>query len=419
MKTTTRIGVVLALVAGLLAITAAAASATHGRLTGTGSCPTAASTWSAVLTFDALDVPRDVYGEVKAITTSAGTLDVAPGKGVKAGAQVILNAWPSHAQNWPGVLTRKGTWTDRFSVVGIPASVKSIRVMAQYDYTNGHSDDPVVVVPQPSKCEPPFVPDTRTEKRPTEVVDCVADNVITILEERTSTETAPGVWGPWSPWVVIETGQRPTTDAECPAPPVTPPTTPPAPPSCDELCPVPTQTVNGGGLGEDLVCDGLYEGTYRNVYIPKGATCILKDAYVNGSVNGAGGRNAYVLDTTVVRHVRLVGFTGDVVLGNKVGCRYDPRIGGNLTVKNSHNVLACQLTVCGSGKFKGNDGRITVRDSAFGRNLFINGNRRFVSDHGKAAKRPQPIQLRDVSVDGRLDTSGNAPRRVIKKRVSA
>lgn len=198
---------------------------------------------------------------------------------------------------------------------------------------------------------------------------------------------------------------------ECPnVPGNQPPGTDCNPPDCDKTCPVKTK-----GHGKNITCDGVRSGTYNNVRINRGDTCILLDSYVNGDVTGKGGRSAYLLDTTVVGDVSLHGFTGDIRIGNKSRCRYDPRIGGNLSIIDSHNVLVCQTTVCKAMRIKHNDGKIAVRDSAT-RRLIVRGNTRFDSDGPSNHAREHVIRLFNIKAD-HVSIGANAPRPVKRHNV--
>lgn len=141
---------------GIVAL-AERADATDGNVTGQSYCIDATH-WGVTWTWHATNVPGDVEGDVKAITTSAGTLDKNPGAGVMAGGQVILSAWTSHAGNWPGVPVHHGNYTEAFSTVGIPTSTGSVTTMVQYDYDNGHSGDPTGEVGRPDDCTPTETP---------------------------------------------------------------------------------------------------------------------------------------------------------------------------------------------------------------------------------------------------------------------
>lgn len=64
----------------------------------------------------------------------------------------------------------------------------------------------------------PFEPDTQRETRTVTDVDCDAARVYVRQQERTRTETAEDVFGPWSEWATYETMWRDATAEECPIP---------------------------------------------------------------------------------------------------------------------------------------------------------------------------------------------------------
>jgi hypothetical protein len=241
------LGVILA--SGALFAMAPPASATDGNIK--ADTPTCVDgVWGVVLQWNSTNVPSNVWAEVKAISTTAGTLSVSPGHGVMSGNQVILAAFPEHVNNWPGVKTHKGNWSDKFSVTGIPASVSSITVMVQYDYSNSHSDDPTKTINKPDNCNtppPPYdeckdlpgnqpkdsqcSPLSKSRERTTEgTPDCKAGTVPVNHQSQSVTQTySNGVWTyPEWPitWNTDSTSTRPTTAEECP-----PVVVPPPPPT--------------------------------------------------------------------------------------------------------------------------------------------------------------------------------------------
>lgn len=240
MKIIGRVMALCLMVGVLLGVTTVAANATDGNITGVASCPTG-QVWSVELTWNSTNVPSNVYAEIKAISTTAGTLSKEPGQGVMSGNQVILAAFPSHVNNWPGVKTHKGNWSDKFSVVNIPKSVNSITVMVQYDYSNGHSDDPTKTIYRPNNCTPPvdacpqldgdqptgFQCGPHLKNRPRDIEgqpDCVT-HMVTVFHQSQQVieEFVNGAWvyPDWPvAWTTDSTSQRPTTAQECPPTPV-------------------------------------------------------------------------------------------------------------------------------------------------------------------------------------------------------
>jgi hypothetical protein len=87
--------------------------------------------------------------------------------------------------------------------------------------------------------------------------------------------------------------------------------------------------VPSGLLADDTICTGLLTGSHDNVIVPQGATCDLRDAYLNGNVkvnrNGAitiSGRtyiNGNVQSEEGGRYVRIA---GSVTVGGNVQMKY-------------------------------------------------------------------------------------------------
>lgn len=236
---------VIAVALTILGVTATRADATTGKVEGVAYCADG-DTWGVVWTFTAYDVPGSVESDVKAMTTSAGTLAAAPGAGVMAGAQVMLNAWSTHAINWPGVPTRKGGWTEQFSTVGVPGSVGSVTTMTQYDYSNGHSGDPVGEVPKPENCEPPEeTPEPTPTPTATPSPTCTPDPADDLCSTPMPTATPTPTPDP-SPTCEI----APAADVcATPTPPVTPPTTTPTPPESTNPTTTPPTTTPPPSIG--------------------------------------------------------------------------------------------------------------------------------------------------------------------------
>lgn len=144
----------------------------------------------------------------------------------------------------------------------------------------------------------------------------------------------------------------------------------------------------------NLTCSGTVTGgTYHHVKVPKGESCKLVDATVTGNLRARGAVDVKVLDTPVKHNLMIVGATGDVKVGNRVGCRYDPVVGNNVVVRNSHNVLLCQLSLGNNLTVRGNDGKITVRENVVDNNLRVNRNDKYVADGPSKHRRPGAIRV--------------------------
>jgi hypothetical protein len=184
----------------------------------------------------------------------------------------------------------------------------------------------------------------------------------------------------------------------------------PPPPPCDDVCHLPVFPHSQG----NVVCNGaLVGGTYRNVTVKRGDTCVLADVKVNGSVHANGARNLLVHDATIRGNVVARHVSGDVYLGSKQSCKYDPVVGGSVVVKHSHNVLICDMTVCKKVVLKHNDGKITVRSST-ARKIVVKYNRQFVRDRGDSTHRGLST-IRLIHVHGRVVAKHNAPRQVLRR----
>ncbi len=185
---------------------------------------------------------------------------------------------------------------------------------------------------------------------------------------------------------------------------------PPPPPPCDQKCPV----SQNGEDAADLDCRGVQRGgTFQTVRVTRGHSCVLVDAYVNGSIHAHGAHDVKVLDTTVVGGVYVSGATGTVKVGPARGCRYDPVVGTSIRVRNSHHVLICRVTVCKNISVIGNDGRITVQSSTAGI-IRVNRNPKYRGGH-TAHHNPGAIRLLRNRAD-RIITRHNDPSRRIIRR---
>lgn len=160
-------------------------------------------------------------------------------------------------------------------------------------------------------------------------------------------------------------------------------------------------------------CDGTYSGTYRNVTVQEGGSCVLAaGATVVGGVHAKqGAANLYVY-TDVGRNIMADGVTGTVFIGPE-GCKYDPTVGNNIHVMKSHNVLICRVAVRNNIMVTGNDGRISVRDSTAGNNIHVDRNLRCVSDGHVAHSQPCAIRLLRDTADNHIHVFHNDPTRLV------
>lgn len=159
-------------------------------------------------------------------------------------------------------------------------------------------------------------------------------------------------------------------------------------------------------------------GTYKNVTVAKNASCTLDGATVLGNVKANRVYDVLVYDTEVAHNIMVRDSIGDVVVGTK-GCKYDPHAGNNVMVKDSHNVLICWETVDNNIKVSGNDGKITVRNSAAGNNIMVTNNDSYTvydTDTPTKHRKPGAIRVLDSTYDNHLMIKHNADRLVIDKR---
>jgi hypothetical protein len=172
-------------------------------------------------------------------------------------------------------------------------------------------------------------------------------------------------------------------------------------------------------------CDGTYSGTFRNVTVQAGGSCILSPgAEVIGGVHAMPGAANLIVHTDVGRNIQAQGVTGTVLIGPR-GCKFDPIVGNNVHVNASHNVLICSVTTKNNILVTDNDGRISVRDSVAGNNIHVDRNRAWVKDGSVGHNRPGAIRLlRDTAGnhihvfhndDSRiLILKGNSPEPIVK-----
>jgi hypothetical protein len=160
-------------------------------------------------------------------------------------------------------------------------------------------------------------------------------------------------------------------------------------------------------------CDGTYSGTYRNVTVRAGATCILTSgATVVGGVHAKSGAANLIVHSAVARNIQAMGVTGTVLIG-PTGCRFDPLVGNNVHVTKSHNVLICFVTTRNNILVTDNDGRISVRDSVAGNNIHVDRNRAWVKDGPVGHNRPGAIRLLRDTADNHVHVFHNDDSRVL------
>ena len=170
---------------------------------------------------------------------------------------------------------------------------------------------------------------------------------------------------------------------------------------------------------KNVVCSNeTLTGHYKNVTVAKNSSCTLDGAVVDGNVKANRVYDVLIYDTEVAHNIHVMRSIGDVVIGVK-GCGYDPHAGNNIMVQKSHNVLICQETVDNNIQVKGNDGKITIRDSSAGNNIQVMNNKKYtVYDTDKPTKHRKPgaIRVLDSTYGNHLMIKHNANRLVIAKR---
>lgn len=160
-------------------------------------------------------------------------------------------------------------------------------------------------------------------------------------------------------------------------------------------------------------CNSTYENvTLKSVTVLEGSSCVLKGVTVTHGVHAKkGAENLSVLDSTVGRNIQANGVTENVVIGQS-GCKFDPTVGNNVHVTNSHNVLICWVSTKNNIMVTRNDGKVTVRDSVAGNNLMVTRNKKFVADGSEAHRFPEWVRVFRNGYDNNLFTSN--PARTVK-----
>jgi hypothetical protein len=168
-----------------------------------------------------------------------------------------------------------------------------------------------------------------------------------------------------------------------------------------------------------LECDGtlnLGDAPKTRVIVRAGDSCTVVDSTIKSLRALPGSVDVRVHNTEVTRNLMVRGATGTVHIGPE-DCKFDPVVGNNLIVRNSHNVLICFTSVDNNIMVRNNDGRITVRDSSAGNNIMVNRNLAYDPDAGDlntamAAK----IRLLRNTADNHIVARNNNPTRDIVTR---
>lgn len=122
----------------------------------------------------------------------------------------------------------------------------------------------------------------------------------------------------------------------------------------------------------NFYCNGTFDGgTYRNVVIHGGATCVITNATISGNVRTLGAPKVVsITNTDIDRNVHVRNVTGSVTIG-AAGCRVDPKVGNNLIVRNSKNVAVCEMWIGNNLVLSNNTGRLMARDSTACNNIRV------------------------------------------------
>jgi hypothetical protein len=179
--------------------------------------------------------------------------------------------------------------------------------------------------------------------------------------------------------------------------------------------------------GRSIQCDGLTvlgHAPKTKVVVPSGASCTLKNSTVKSVRGLPGAVDVKVYNTVVKRNLMVRHATGTVHIGDR-DCGFDPSVGNNIIVRNSHNVLICVVRVRNNVMVRNNDGRITVRENEVRRNIRVNRNLAYAPH---ADENPPPwaagirilhnnagghIVARDNASSRRVITRGNNPAVII------
>lgn len=155
------------------------------------------------------------------------------------------------------------------------------------------------------------------------------------------------------------------------------------------------------------------------VIVEEGASCYIQDAVVF-SVRAYNPENVYILGTSLqhgVHHnVMIRGATGNVVIGS-AGCTYDPHVGNNIKIRNSNNVLICQMGVDNNISVKGSHGRVTIRQSVACDNIVASYNDPYDGPTGGHVN-PDAIRLLRLQAANHIFAWGNSGRDVIERHTT-
>jgi hypothetical protein len=165
-----------------------------------------------------------------------------------------------------------------------------------------------------------------------------------------------------------------------------------------------------GDKAQKLVCDNTkddpYTGTYASVRVPKGASCYLQGATVEGNVKALQGAvDVWIVDTEVGRNIHLSKVERDVKIGSE-DCKVDPPTGNNIIVTRSHNVAICWMTVDNNIMVTRNDGRMMLRDNTVGNSIRVRKNLPY---------NPQPGDGEHVQIDAIRVYRNTAERHIVIK----
>jgi len=110
------------------------------------------------------------------------------------------------------------------------------------------------------------------------------------------------------------------------------------------------------------------------------------------------------------------GATGIVLIGN-YGCGYDPKVGNNIKVRNSNNVLICQMSVDNDISVTGSHGRITIRDSVACDNITASFNDRYDGPPTTPGghRWPDAIRMFQLRAANHITAENNSDRPVVMR----
>ncbi len=169
-----------------------------------------------------------------------------------------------------------------------------------------------------------------------------------------------------------------------------------------------------------FVCDNSRETALTgsnpdlHVVVEEGATCFIVDAVVH-SVRADNPENVYIFGTSLLHgvehNIMITGTTGNVVIGEE-GCGFDPKVGNNIFVRDSNNVLICQMFVDNNISVTGSHGRITIRDSVACNNVTASRNDAYDGPTGNR-RNPGAIRLLNLRTGIEVTARDNSGRDVI------